>query len=337
MEKKQYEFASLSSFPELEAQANELIEEVFSYSKDHSFKVDFAALASTRHLGERFVLIDSAKFEVVAHIGTRIRDFIWQSQVIPVCMIGGVAVKKDLQGQGIFKFLMDKVLSDLDSQCALFLLWSDKHEMYEKWDFYLAGKQWCYRSNQTSAIKIDQQTYSSLSEEQKKSLKSFYKSHINKNFFSPLRSDDDWQDIEQIKSSHYIPLEDGYLFMNKGMDLNGIIHECVTSESINSLMNRIGDLGILWYPNNEPVDDHIMQDLQLVGLWKINKHPMALKKLSDMLGLKVDFQSDEFLVTNSTGSYPLKSFELLEEIFGYGNFGFRKTNIPIFISGLDSI
>lgn len=337
MSEKYYEFTTLSAFPELEDQTNLLIEEEFSYLKNHSFKTDFAPLTNARNLSHRYILIDSENMKVVAHIGTRLRDFIWMGETIPVCMIGGVAVKKELQGMGIFKSLMERTIHTLESQCALFLLWTDKHELYEKWDFYLAGKQWSYRSTQVSTHTFHKTLYRDLSEDKKEEIKELYLKEITTKFFSPLRDEEDWKDIESITSTDLYVYDEGYFFMNKGMDLIDIVHESVSRLSINEFINLLGSKGILWHPSNQQVDDHILQDLQLVGLWKINRHPMALKKISHLLGKRIEVQDLDFLVKDETQSYVLKSHELLEEIFGYGNFNLKKESIPIYISGLDSI
>ncbi len=337
MSEKYYEFATLSTFPELGDQANLLIEEVFAYSKKHSFKTDFAPLTSSRNLSQRFVLIDSSNMEVVAHIGTRMRNFIWSNETIPVCMIGGVAVKKALQGRGIFKSLMERVLSTLESQCAFFLLWTDKHEMYEKWNFYLAGKQWCYRTN-SIATKVSRKTlYSELTHSEQKKIQELYKREINGRFFSPIRDEDDWKDVANITSSDLYLFGEGYFFKNKGMDLQDVVHECVGTLSINDVLKVIGEKIQLWHPLNQSVDDHVQQDLQQVGLWRINKHPMALKKISLLLGANVETQDWDFVVRSQGSTFSLKSHELLEEIFGYGNFNIRKNSVPLYISGLDSI
>ena len=337
MSDKYYEFASLSAFPELETQANSLIEDVFAYSKNHSFKTDFAPLTSKRNLSQRFILIDSSRMEVVAHIGTRMRDFIWQGESIPVCMIGGVAVKKELQGKGIFKSLMDRTIASLESQCALFLLWTDKHEMYERWGFYLAGKQWCYRTNSPATTPSTKTLFANLSSDDKTKLMQLYKSHINQKFFSPIRDQDDWNDIADITSSDLYLFEGGYFFKNKGMDLQNVVHECVSQLSVNDLLRVIGDKSQLWHPSNQSVDDEVLMDLQQVGLWRLNKHPMALKKISHLLGAKIETQDWDFSVRHDGRNFSLKAHELLEEIFGYGNFSLRKDSVPVYISGLDSI
>jgi len=337
MSEKYYEFTNLSAFPELEDQTNLLIEEEFSYSKNHSFKTDFAPLTSKRNLPNRYVLIDSAAMKVVAHIGVRMRDFIWMGETIPVCMIGGVAVKKELQGKGIFKSLMNQIITMHESQCAFFLLWTDKHEMYEKWDFYLAGKQWSYRTNTETQTHLKKLVYKELSENDQLKIQEYYKDYINEKYFSPLRDSEDWNDIAQITSSDLFMIKDGYFFKNKGMDLQNVVHECVSKLSINEMMKLVGSNSQLWHPMNQPVDDHILQDLQLVGLWKINKHSMALKKVSHLLGHKVETQDWDFSVKVNGTPFVLKSHELLEEIFGYGNFNIRKDSIPLYISGLDSI
>jgi predicted N-acetyltransferase YhbS len=337
MDNKTYEFSNLSSFPELEGQANSLIEEVFAYTKNNSFEIDFAPLTSERNRNHRFILIDSTTMQVVAHIGCRLRNFIWQAETYPVCMLGGVAVHPSFQGQGLFSSLMQKIIQTMESQCAFFLLWSDKHEMYEKWEFYLAGKQWCYRSAHESNYHFQKALLKDISPEIKKRIHANYRQFINTRFFSPLRDEEDWKELENITSSDLYFDEQGYHFKNKGMDLTNVIHEIASPENVSALMDKIGNKGTLWYPLNEQVNDDIMMDLQLVGLWKINRHPMALAKLTHLLGYSIEVQDHQFIVTKNSQKYLLHPHELLEELFGYGNYSLRKQSIPIFISGLDSI
>ncbi|MFP5457387.1 MAG: GNAT family N-acetyltransferase [Bacteriovoracia bacterium] len=333
---KTYDYANLDALPEFADQANSLVEEAFAYQKNFKFSVDFAPLSGPRNYKNRHILIDRDTSRVVAHIGTRLRNFVWEGEVIPVAMIGGIAVASSERGQGLFKLLFEKVLSSLHSQCALYVLWSDKHEMYQKWHFYLAGQQWCYRS--TLAEKDARSTrLSALSQSEVQELAQIYRQQINQQYFSPLRDESDWEDLKDIESAELLLVDGGYAFRGKGMDLQGILHDSAHRGGVNGLLQSLGGAGVLWAAKNEPVPDEILQDLQQVGLWRPNTHPMALRKLSHLLKHTVHFRDDVFVVEKDGLNVRLNAEELLAEIFDYGRHRLRSSAIPVYIGGLDSI
>jgi predicted N-acetyltransferase YhbS len=331
-----YEYARLDVLPELEAQANSLIEEAFAYQENFKFSVDFAPLTSPDNSRNRYIVLDTANQSVVAHIGAKIRNFVWQGEAIPVVMLGGIAVKETLRGQGIFQALFERVLHELRSQCAFFVLWSDKHDLYRKWEFHLAGKQWCYRTTEKSKDLIAQR-YCDLGPNDKNRIQTFYRQLINQHFFSPIRDDKDWSDIENITSSRLFLFENGYAFEGKGMDLQGIVHDTAHTKGVSGVLNELGDVGVVWSAVNETVSDEIMQDLQQVGLWHINSHPMALRKISHLVGREVNYRDGIFIADKEGVPVRLNSEELLDELFNYGKHGLLKEAIPVYIGGLDSI
>lgn len=336
MVNKTFEYAKLDAFPELIDQANSLVEESFSYQNPFKFSVDFAPLASAKNLHNRHIIIDTSNSRVVAHIGTRLRNFVWMGETIPVAMLGGIAVAPSERGQGLFQTLFERVLSTLHSQCAFYLLWSDKHEMYQKWHFHLAGQQWCYRSTLPEK-KHSPKKLVDLSSAERDQIAANYRQLINQNYFSPLRDAGDWDDLAQITSAELFILENGYAFRGKGMDLQGILHDTAHKYGVVGLMQELGNAGILWTAQNESVPDEVLQDLQQVGLWRPNAHPMALKKISHMLGMSLNYRDDQFVVERDGINIKLNAEELLAELFDYGRHRIRNKSIPVYIGGLDSI
>jgi len=333
---KSYEYARLDAFPELADQTNSLIEAAFAYQKNFKFSVDFAPLAGPQHSHQRHILIDPASSTVVAHVGTRLKSFVWQGETIPVVMLGGIAVSEAERGQGLFQLLFERVLSTLHSQCALFVLWSDKHELYRKWHFNLAGKQWCYRTTRPEKPHSIERLID-LTPSERDSLAVIYRQHVNQNFFSPLRDESDWNDLAEITSAELIRMRDGYAFRGKGMDLKGVLHDFAHAEGVTGVTEELGNAGVIWAAKNEMVPDEVLQDLQQVGLWRPNTHPMALRKLSLLLGFELNYRDDRFVVERNGVSLKMDAEELMDEIFNYGKHGLRSDGVPVYIGGLDSI
>jgi len=331
------DYARLDALPELAAQADSLIEEAFAYQKNFKFSVDFAPLTSPRNHHNRHVLVDTASQRVLAHVGLSPRNFVWDGEVIPVALLGGIAVAPGLRGQGLFQLLFERVLAQAQSQCAFFLLWSDKHELYEKWDFHLAGKQWCYRAAPAKESLAPATKLEALPRDERERLAAIYRTSINRRYFSPLRDETDWDELCRITSADLHLFKEGYAFRNKGMDLTDVFHDLAHAEGIEALLPALYGHGQIWAPENLPVADDIYVDLQQVGLWKPNHHPMALRKLSHLLGLEVNFRDGRFCVDRDGLLIKLRAEELLAELFNYGNHGLRKEAIPIYIGGLDSI
>ena len=337
-----YEIGTLATFPEFAEQTDSLIEKAFGYQNGHHFAADFAPLAGTHNFQNRHILFEINSHKVVGHIGCHPRAFCWNGEVIPVLLIGGIAIAETAQGQGLFKEMFLRVLAQYHSQCAFFLLWSDKHELYSKYDFYLAGRQWCYRAAGFEAHG-DKVTLKDLSPSVLQEMQKLYQQTVNQSTFSPLRDGDDWKHLKAVTSSELRLLKEkdklkGYYFRNKGMDLSGIVHDWAHVDGVAGLLRDAGAPGVIWAAENIVVDDEVMQDLQQVGLWRANTHPMALKKLSVLLdGAQVDWADPYFTVKSERGHFRLKAIDLLEEVFGHGKHGLRKSVLPVWVGGLDSI
>lgn len=342
MAEKHYEISNLATFPELAEQTNSLIERAFSYHSGHRFVADFAPLAGPHNYQNRSILFNPRSKEVVGHIGCQPRLFCWNGEVIPVVLIGGIAVAEVMRGQGLFKEMFLRVLAQHHSQCAFFLLWSDKHELYAKYDFYLAGRQWCYRQPGEKALG-EPAKLADLDPVMIGQMQKLYQQTINQKSFSPLRDKDDWASLGKITSTDLflIKQEDqlkGYYFRNKGMDLDGIVHDWAHEEGVRGLLRDAGAPGVIWAAENVAVGDETLQDLQQVGLWRANTHPMALKKLAGLLGgADVDWIDPNFVVRSKRGTFRLTPNDLLEEIFGHGKHGLRSQVLPVWVGGLDSI
>lgn len=342
MSKKSYEISTLETFPELVEQTNSLIESSFGYQNPYRFAADFAPLAGPHNFKNRHILFNPLTKTVLAHIGCHPRLFIWEGEVIPVVLIGGIAVDESERGQGLFKDMFLRVMAHYHSQCAFFLLWSDKHELYAKYDFYLAGRQWCYRVPGEDC-KGELAQLNSLSPDVILEMNQLYQNTVNRRAFSPLRDSDDWERLKPVSSTELRLLKkhgklSGYYFKNKGMDLAGVVHDWAHEEGVVGLLRDSGSPGVIWASENVEVPDHVLQDLQLVGLWRTNTHPMALKKLSGLLeGASVEWSDPYFVVKHSRGNYRLLPNDLIEEIFGNGKHGIRSRVLPVWIGGLDSI
>lgn len=80
---------------------------------------------------------------LVGHAGFYLADLKVEGMPLPVAGIGGVFTDPKMQGQGVGSTLIDRCISEARKKgAALAVLWSDKHEFYEKHGFYLVGRQW---------------------------------------------------------------------------------------------------------------------------------------------------------------------------------------------------
>jgi predicted N-acetyltransferase YhbS len=337
-----HEFVQLSVIPEMAEQADQLVEKAFGYVLPCRFRTDFAPLAGAHNLSHRYVLLDRTSQTVVAHVGVNLRSFIWEAETVPVAFLGGIAVDESVRGLGLFHRMFVNVIARYESQCAFFLLWSDKHDMYEKYGFHLAGRQWCYRvpGNDARGSLV---RYSELSATTREWMASLYRDTINQRTFSPLRDVDDWRHIGEITSAELRLTGDparptGYYFLGKGMDLGGVVHDWAHEDGLEGLLRDSGAPGVVWAAQNADVGDHVRQDLQQLGLWRPNTHAMALQKFSLLLeGAHVTWTYPHFHVRNGRGSWKLLPQELLDEMYSYGAHGLRPQGVPVWVGGLDSV
>jgi hypothetical protein len=232
---------TLSEFPEYKTQLNSLIENELGYIFPHRYEVDFYPLMNEKNHHQLYMLFYQEK--LIGHIGVIKKTFIKQSHSIPALFIGGIVIEKSFQGLGLFKEFFLEVLAQY-SDIHIKLLWSDKHQLYEKFGFHLKGIQYEYLQNnepQTHQVK----KMDDLQPNEKKLLKQIYQDNT-KNKIALHRSDSEWENIFKIHSCEVIFLNDnGYALRNKGMDLNNIVHEACHFE-LEKMLPSILAYGNLW-------------------------------------------------------------------------------------------
>src|SRR5690606_23427548 len=145
----------------------------------------------------------------------------------------------------------EKVLSSYQN-CAFFLLWSDKHSLYEKFHFTPAVKLYVYDKHDSQ--KIFNYT--------KTDLKNFFKkdlSLVKQNVIQPLRSQNNIELFSQIKSVDVYIKEikntvTDYFFVNKGADLQNVIHESFFSsnDSFKEALSKFECWSPELYPQDHP-------------------------------------------------------------------------------------
>jgi len=197
-----------------------LIENSFNYPTEHSYKEDFSLLFHENNLKNCFFL--ESEEGPVATLFTLPRILKYKSIELPVLFLGGISVKDEARGAGLFRTLLETILM-LNQDCAFFFLWSDLSQLYEKFNFFEFGLiEEIDFTNQESSDLLP------LTAEDYMELKRLYE-NVHEINLLPKRSPDDW---EILKSSNVISKgkdnksnSDNFYLCNKGFDLQGICHE----------------------------------------------------------------------------------------------------------------
>ena len=160
--------------------------------------------------------------------------------------MGGIFIKKEHRGRGVFRTFFEKVIKELSENRNpdFFILWSEQEDLYKKFNFFPAGKT--YYKQETTQSKNPEWEVSNLnnlSSNDFNQIKNLWKNKVFKNSF--LRADSDWDELRQITScSLYMKRGKGriiesYFLMSKGMDLNGIVHEFTNDEQTLSIIKNL--------------------------------------------------------------------------------------------------
>lgn len=334
------QITTLSQYPGLAEQTNQLIEESLNYHAPHKFSTDFYPLTCPENFAHRYIILNDG--QVLAHIGAKIKKFNFLRKSFECVLLGGICVKKEFRGQGLFHELMSKALEEYKDETSFFMLWSDKHAIYQKYDFYLSGKQFVFENITNKACEWEQVKLKHLSSKHLEDIKSLYQNKIASRYFCASRTNADWDELAQITSSDlYFKLEDDkvidYFFINKGMDLSGIVHEWAFTKDEESKLAEVSQYGQVWSPRNFNLKENVKIDLQLSTLIKVNPFCQDLVELIKLMGANLEIQTYHYQLKNNFGSYSLNHQEFLEEIFGFGKYQIFPKPLEIFISGLDSI
>ena len=208
---------TLSDSPEKMNECIELIEKAFGYEENHSYKDDFSPLFDEKNLPYCYFLEEEG--EVVATLLTLPKQLEYKDKKLPVIFIGGIGVKDEKRGGGLFRSLLETIFL-LNPEEALYLLWSDLSQLYEKFSFYEFGlvSENDLREEKSEDLKVFPP------EELETVIKSYQE--LSQSFLVPHRTPDDWHDLFQSRSIRHLTDGEGHFyFVDKGMDLQGICHE----------------------------------------------------------------------------------------------------------------
>lgn len=346
-----FSITNLAKNPEYFDDVLDLIEREFHYPEDKSFEVDFYPLMNSSNFEHCHVLIDTQDNTVVGHIGVCLRNLQHQNTKSPIALIGGVCVESNYQGMGLFKHLIQHVIQHYQDKVALFLLWSDKSDLYRKMDFYEAGAYFQTGNKDFSSSLIPttfiHKKLTQLNLSEKDQIKVIYSNFILKKFWSIERTNKDWENIFQMDSVdgffryHEDNITD-YFFAHKGHDLQGIIHEFGTKDlnSYPSLLEKISEFKT-WLPFQEAssVKDY-PEVLYYSAHFKVGNTNLFNLFLNDWSQGKLQVRKIDNLFHFYFDGHP---YELTQEQLIQGLFGpnlleeFSSFGGPIFIAGTDSI
>jgi predicted N-acetyltransferase YhbS len=337
------EISTLDLKPEMAESTIKLIESSFEYSQQNNFARDFYPLVTKENWQNCHIVIDKEKNIVISFIGALYREMCYQEIMTPVCLLGGISVHQEYRGRGIFKFFIDNILSRLEKNCSLFILWSGEPSLYLKSGFHLTGEQFEIQGEDDSDLKRFTKTkLINLSSKEIGQIKNIYRDSITKNFMTIKRSEEDWDVIKNITSADlYINYNEKgniseYFFANKGEDLNQIIYESsflLTEKYKNFLPLKI------WSPIKTRAQAlaHFNCMIRPGSNVHFQKFVQELSRnMINIIELSVEHNVISFYFKGDTISIGINDF--LCGLLGPGQFKEIQQFLPkMFISGLDSI
>ncbi len=301
-----------------------LIESAFNYNDTYSYKEDFSLLLQEENYENCFFIMEEG--EVRATLFTLPRVLEYKDIDIPVLFLGGISVRDDRRGAGVFKSLLETIIL-LNGDYAFYLLWSDLSQLYEKFSFYEFGLiEEIDLSDKENHLKEFEPTDTGL----------FVESylHLKDKYLVPKRTDKDWYNLLFDCKSIQI-LEDRqkhFYFVNKGMDLQGICHEHhpIDSPPLNGFIN--------WRLTDKPKQGNPLRYMGFMRMGNI-QHIDRLLRFTSNERLKVDHYNDGLVTVMFDGEkYELQEKDFIQGLWGPGRIEEWTELMPhILIHGYDSI
>lgn len=316
---------TLDKNPDKRSECLSLIEKSFNYKDDHSFDNDFSLLTSKRNSSNCYFVEDD-DHTVIATLFTLPRTLLYKDEKMDVLFLGGISVRDENRGAGIFKTLLETVIL-MNGSCGLFLLWSDLSDLYEKFSFYEFGLIEEKPNGDSQNI-----TLTPISKEERESVKKHYK-ELQNTYLLPDRSTDDWEELFNSPSiQSHSDGQGNFYFLNKGMDLQGICHEShpMDAKPLSGFTS--------WNVTSKPEKESLLRYmgfLRLGNLEVINHFISTTSKgrlsllEADSEMIKVHFDGEE---------YELGYRDFIQGIWGPGQVEEWKDLVPpLVIFGFDSI
>ncbi|MCO4794961.1 MAG: GNAT family N-acetyltransferase [Bacteriovoracaceae bacterium] len=336
---KDIKYHNLEEKPELYKETIDLIEKSFNYSKDNSYEIDFAPLVHQTNRSNCHVMVHEDK--IIGHIGARRVEFGTKASSFPLVMLGGICIDEEFRGKGLFTPFIDKVLN-LYKDAALFSLWSDKSEFYEKFSFHQAGGQVIVESKGTPTGPTEgPYKFSELSMEDISQMMMIY-DDFSEDKWTIQRDMSDWEVLKSIESAsiHFIPsrLEPhGYTIAEKGQDLSGITHEVCFYEGLFDRFQDHLSTKKAWLAEGTTEGDTSLY----TAFFKVGDYQKFAQMVYTLSGdtLAISSITDSIIQFGFNGdSYEASHEEFFRYLFGPSPLeDFKTFAKPIVISGLDSI
>lgn len=283
----QFTILPLIKVPEHYNEVITIIEKELGYSPMNHFANDFLPLVDPTNWHNCFVVFSGEN--VIGHIGIKSTTFFKDNVEIKIGLIGGISIKENFQGKGIFKKIFPQILNDMKNNFELFLLWSGEAAGYKKFGFYEIGKM-----IQTGEYDFDNtlrffaKKLNHLTDEEKNYIKVSYQQSFT-DYFKPKRTALDWDIFFRMSSVDvYFKLKNGsfhsYFMINKGQDLTQIIHE-IGSHDPNEFQQLCRDLSKFktWLPDNMGHGSD-QSTFLFLGVFKLGNYENLLT-LANQLGI----------------------------------------------------
>ncbi len=337
-----FTLTNLKTYPNKFEETISLIEKAFDYNPSNKFEVDFYPLINKTNFENNIIIIDNNSLKVIAHTGIQERVLAYQDKTTSVGLIGGIAVDREMRGQGLFKILFNYIIDTYTNDFSMLILWSDLNKLYEKFGFAQAGIQYQSGNNNLSPkIKelFKKTTWELLSPDEFKSLKALFNKQENN--ITLLRDDHDWENIKKITSVDlYIKNNEqtisSYFLINKGQDLTNIIHEYYLEKSIDIRLRNDFFNCKVWH--STPFHKN---ELSLyVGLFKIANPNLFSNFIAEFYNLNIKiikFDNNNIKISLDNVLHDFSTTDFFQTFLGPNKDELIK-NIPnIIFYGVDSV
>lgn len=318
---------TLAATPELYKDYIKVIESSFHYQDSNHFDVDFYPLMKEANWHNCYCIVDQN--QVVATIACLPREIIIHQKKFQILLIGGISVKEQNRGQGLFSKLFNLVLS-LYKNATFHLLWSDKLDLYKKYSFHPCFQIYHYKASKSSDSSFKVISNTNLIKD------------IDQNLdeIRLKRDESYWNDISKITSTNlFIKETNGiiknYFFKDKGQDLKGTIHEYghIDSQELASMLCHAD----VWTPH---LFEGFENRLIYGALLRVGNKELFSNFIESYTNNLIDVKNiTEKNVTFIFNHQEHKIFQqdFLTGILGPNRFQELEKIKPIFITGLDSI
>lgn len=303
----------------------DLIEKSFNYNVAYHFDSDFSLLCNERNFSNCY-FVQGDEGDVIATLFTLPRKLTYKGGELDVLFLGGISVKDENRGAGIFKTLLETVIL-MNGDCGLFLLWSDLSNLYEKFSFYEFGliEEIDSPKGKVSAI-------TPIGEEDKNKVIKSYE-NLQETYLLPKRETEDWNEL--FKSCSIQSHSDGkgnFYFLNKGMDLQGICHEShpLDAPSLTGFSS--------WKVTPTPGTENPLRYMGFVRLGNLEVINGLISETSNGRLSLLEADSEIIKVLFDGEEYELGHRDFIQGIWGPGQVEEWKGLVPpIVVFGFDSI